>query len=1301
MVNAGTFRKTVSYRVTAGLVLASFVLSLVTPPRALAQAFNLPAPGSMVMGSPVFMPVMARGLKVHPENPLLFDFIVDAGDSGFAVEGPQFKAESEKLIKYFLASLTVKDDDQWVNLSPYEKDRMIPDDLGKTELGRDMLAQDYMLKQLTASLVYPEKGLGKAFWSKIYEKAQAQFGTIDIPVDTFNKVWITADKAKVLERNNTAYVVGAHLKVMLESDYVAAEASGARRGGSQTRPSDVIASNSTQDLAQQVLREVIIPQIEAEVNAGQNFTQLRQIFYAMILSTWYKRALKDALLNQVYSNKSKTNGVENADPAVKEKIYQQYLEAYRKGVFNYIKEESVPNGDTIPRKYFSGGIAKNLNIKNAMVVDHSEQSLPVTGLQATVLTVLDPEMMNSAVLGRLSHDTMSPRLAVLKEHGFSLIEVKAAVRAVSASLRQLMTISSKESSDSPRLGIVMLQPGIEDLPSKAEIIKVLFDLEEVQTAVSEESGMILFNPRFSSDGPYLNDFFWNLKGIAFDYKAFLWFQGNDSALSGKISKEAAEILQGIESYARNGDHYIPWQQWRTDVLQWYSVRVAQMLAQEGIGEDPEALALLKAGVSRKNGSSLWITSTKDGVNLGKVVVAIGLLNPLDGKMHQGMANLVEHIIAEEVRAGVVEKAYIKPEFQSYGSVQQVDLKKLQRELYRVLLAHHRARTEEPDQLERKIAAVIRASGVEEEIVRAIKSSRQDDPSYLKYSIIKRVMDKIVPVVSIVPEDTRLSIRGNGYGDNKVDPLIKYYGTQMLQRLKSFIRTNRELISKKKFPHFQIKLMAQRPSDTDEIRVIFKPVDAAERIEVKKLSPKIMRQRIDRLIENGVKLEEIQAALEAVAGILKSRMSASSSHLGHGGIFIFGSFKHNASRMKEIVKFLFRLEGMGIFSSPQNYVLLSASGFSSDLNYVTDVYWYLKELLSLYKETISSRRKALSMVPAATDQPDQGVQQAVSWSFKNLLSDHVQEEIKRVLFNSDVTDDELKTLSRDVRAFVNHLPLIKKQDFWFEVLDLLLRNYALARQAGLSDRARVLVFLNEFGIKKMAWIPLMVRQDLYVQYLKRTLVSKILSLPSAVPEKRKMPEVLGGGDLMSAFFMLVDIILDPDDVSPRAAAGAVEIRKLLSQAAQLKRDDKRAMLQDLLTLAWDVLEVSQFDQEISKMSAARFFLQTLTGGFLTEAELIRFNRKPAPLGIKILDLVDLVMKQMDDAQRTPFTQAVDGGIDINGKNLNLDVAREGQGIEMKLNPVMVAQFQRGDFSGVVPVILKVTPIASPLPLLGLR
>jgi len=50
-----------------------------------------------------------------------------------------------------------------INLSPYEKDRMIPTSLGETAMGRDLLAQDYLLKQLTASLIYPQKALGKEF----------------------------------------------------------------------------------------------------------------------------------------------------------------------------------------------------------------------------------------------------------------------------------------------------------------------------------------------------------------------------------------------------------------------------------------------------------------------------------------------------------------------------------------------------------------------------------------------------------------------------------------------------------------------------------------------------------------------------------------------------------------------------------------------------------------------------------------------------------------------------------------------------------------------------------------------------------------------------------------------------------------------------------------------------------------------------------------------------------------------------------------------------------------------------------
>ncbi len=71
-----------------------------------------------------FVPAMLQGLTVHPENPLAFDFIVHSGDKN--LQGANFRKESETLIKYFLAALTVPEDQMWVNLNPAEPDRIIP-----------------------------------------------------------------------------------------------------------------------------------------------------------------------------------------------------------------------------------------------------------------------------------------------------------------------------------------------------------------------------------------------------------------------------------------------------------------------------------------------------------------------------------------------------------------------------------------------------------------------------------------------------------------------------------------------------------------------------------------------------------------------------------------------------------------------------------------------------------------------------------------------------------------------------------------------------------------------------------------------------------------------------------------------------------------------------------------------------------------------------------------------------------------------------------------------------------------------
>ena len=326
-------------RVIVLFVIVSFFLSYYQPVYAQDFSVNeLPVPGTMVGESAPFSPLALKGLIVNLQKPLEFQFIVDTG------KGPQdtasIKDQGNQLVKYFLAGLTIPEGDLWVNLSPYEKNRMIPEALGQTDLGRDLLAQDYILKQLTASLIYPEKDLGKEFWSRVYAKAQQQFGTTDVPVNTFNKVWILPDQAQVFEHGAAAYVTKATLKVMLDEDYLA------KQKHQQTQASSI---------SSQIVREIVIPEITREVNTGKNFAPLRQIFQALILAKWYKETIQNSLLDAVYTNKKKIAGVNLNDPAIKEQIYSRYLQAYKKGVFNYIKEDPTPEGQTIPRKYFSGG----------------------------------------------------------------------------------------------------------------------------------------------------------------------------------------------------------------------------------------------------------------------------------------------------------------------------------------------------------------------------------------------------------------------------------------------------------------------------------------------------------------------------------------------------------------------------------------------------------------------------------------------------------------------------------------------------------------------------------------------------------------------------------------------------------------------------------------------------------------------------------------------------------------------------------------------------------------------------------
>lgn len=418
-------RKSTPFFKVIALVQVAILSAFFIIPSGVVQAqtfsvLSLPKPGAMVTTSEKFDPLLIKGISLHKENPLVFDFILDPGNSGYSDD--QIKIEGQRLIKYFLAALTVPEKDLWVNLSPYEKDRIIPEGFGQTEMGRDLLAQDYILKQLSASLIYPEKDLGKEFWSRVYRKAKEVYGTTDIPLNTFNKVWIVPDTAVIVETKTTAYITRSHLKVMLEEDYVSLN---------ENRASEVLGTNYLQEqdvknvskTTSSIVRDIILPEIEKEVNEGKNFAQLRQIYYSLLLATWFKINLKDNILNQIYSNQYKILGINIKDKADKEKIYQQYLAAFRAGVFNYIKEDwDETTKEIIPRKYFSGGfglagVSKSLQtLDGATPAGKAELSAATEDRTQVVVTSglsrpeQDAVVMQGELMDRLINNSVLPEV---------------------------------------------------------------------------------------------------------------------------------------------------------------------------------------------------------------------------------------------------------------------------------------------------------------------------------------------------------------------------------------------------------------------------------------------------------------------------------------------------------------------------------------------------------------------------------------------------------------------------------------------------------------------------------------------------------------------------------------------------------------------------------------------------------------------------------------------------------------------------------------------------------------------------
>lgn len=303
------FKHTVSLCMRCFLALALFFNSFLALGANKVYAQNLNVPNETVL----------RGLVIDPKNPLYLEFVVDG-----SVNAIVSKSEIGEIVEFFLAGITVPEEDLWVNLSPHERDRIMPEVLGVTKLGENMLQQDYVLKQRASALTNPNTDLGAKFWQKTISDGNSSLNTL------MSKIWILPDTAKISEndKNNTVLIVDSKLKLAYPEELESTE-------------------------YKDSIKKTLFPALENEINNHEGFAPLRKVYNSLILAKWFRNKVKN-LLYQNYVSQNKIKGIELLDKKMKEKIWQKYCDAFKIGTYNVVKKVKQ-DGRLVKRSFFCGG----------------------------------------------------------------------------------------------------------------------------------------------------------------------------------------------------------------------------------------------------------------------------------------------------------------------------------------------------------------------------------------------------------------------------------------------------------------------------------------------------------------------------------------------------------------------------------------------------------------------------------------------------------------------------------------------------------------------------------------------------------------------------------------------------------------------------------------------------------------------------------------------------------------------------------------------------------------------------------
>lgn len=276
-----------------------------------------------------------------------FKLLLDKGDIK-QLDNLKAKEQTQILLNYFLVGVALPDEAFWVNLRPDSEDQIIGKGLERTDVGKILLEADLQLKKDTALATSPETPIGREYWNKLYQKAAQLYGAQNVTIPTLTRPWIVPGEIIIKESKNSdsAYVYKATLKVMLEQDHL-------KNSAVYNFADD--RAKALNEYSSQLIREMIIPKLNKEINSSKKYANLRQVYYSLILSRWFKLRFTGKKGN--YASLINTGNLANLtsqEAWSKTTYFKDYQKSFKDGEYNLKEPVYTPTGQVI-RSYFSGG----------------------------------------------------------------------------------------------------------------------------------------------------------------------------------------------------------------------------------------------------------------------------------------------------------------------------------------------------------------------------------------------------------------------------------------------------------------------------------------------------------------------------------------------------------------------------------------------------------------------------------------------------------------------------------------------------------------------------------------------------------------------------------------------------------------------------------------------------------------------------------------------------------------------------------------------------------------------------------